>query len=114
MKARKILEDLVKAWMLYDLLDYNDPKDVNEPKDGKFLTKIAVDTFLYLGDYKKICDKVYSTSKTNADRIRAMSDEALAKELLGHRCDACENDGYCDIREQCEKEILEWLRQKSN
>ena len=50
---------------------------------------------------------------TNADRIRAMSDEKLC-EFLGHYsffemcdegCDACTYKGNCDER------LLEWLKQ---
>lgn len=80
MKARKILEELVKAWMLYDLMDDNEPKDENEPEDGKFLTNIAVDTFLYLGDYKKIYDECKALPKTNVDRIRGLSDDEMVKD----------------------------------
>ena len=59
--------------------------------------------------------------KTNADRIRAMSDEELAKFLecfgLCHHC--AEHHRLGDVRfyqdekcdEQCEQHCLEWLKQ---
>ena len=50
MTAKKILEDLVKAWMDHE-------EEEVETKDEKFLTSIAVDTLLYLrGDRKILSD----------------------------------------------------------
>lgn len=51
--------------------------------------------------------------QTNADRIRAMSDEELAKFLgeyqFADMCDeGCEN---CTYHGDCDKRILEWLKQ---
>lgn len=49
---------------------------------------------------------------TNADRIRAMSDEELASLIMGipdYPCDEKIPAGECD--EKCEKCILEWLQQ---
>ena len=52
---------------------------------------------------------------TNADRIRAMSDEELAKFLEDgfhcHRCSEWEmgEKGICDLK--CEKHCLEWLKE---
>ena len=51
--------------------------------------------------------------KTNADRIRAMSDEELTEflyqcefcDLCNEGCDACTYNGYCD------KRLLDWLKQ---
>lgn len=40
---------------------------------------------------------------TNADRIRSMSDEELAKFIIGQR--------YCDVDENSEKVFLHWLQQ---
>ena len=51
--------------------------------------------------------------QTNADRIRAMSDEELAEFLGGYQfadmCDeGCDN---CTYHGDCDKRILEWLKQ---
>ena len=50
---------------------------------------------------------------TNADRIRAMSDEELCK-FLGE-CkffDICEEGcGHCTYSGDCDKRLLEWLQQ---
>lgn len=43
--------------------------------------------------------------QTNADRIRSMSDEELAKFIVRQR--------YCDVNKNSEKVILEWLRQQT-
>ena len=53
---------------------------------------------------------------TNADRIRAMRDEELAKMLTigegGFDCSTCEGLPDCRCCEQnCEKQCLNWLRQ---
>ena len=56
--------------------------------------------------------------KTNADRIRAMSDEELADAWMKdvavcHRCvytEECECDEYVTI-EKCKEGLLEWLKQ---
>ena len=50
---------------------------------------------------------------TNADRIRAMSDEELA-EILGEymHCAGCPLRGDCNPEElPCENVLLEWLKQ---
>lgn len=50
---------------------------------------------------------------TNADRIRAMSDEELVSILMGvpdYPCDVKIPAGECD--EKCEKCILDWLRKQ--
>ena len=50
---------------------------------------------------------------TNADRIRAMSDEELCK-FLGECkfCDICvEGCDSCTYNGDCDKRLLEWLKQ---
>ena len=48
---------------------------------------------------------------TNADRIRAMTDEELAKLLNKPIGDACRKD--CDIEnDRCEDCVLEWLKER--
>ena len=55
----------------------------------------------------------HAKPKTNADRIRAMSDEELAK-AIGYRC-LCtyiqDETHFCETREECGSCILEWLKQ---
>lgn len=50
---------------------------------------------------------------TNADRIRAMTDEELCKFLGEYKfCDICEE--WCDsctYNGDCDKRLLEWLQQ---
>lgn len=53
---------------------------------------------------------------TNADRIRAMSDEELCKFLGEYKfCDICEEgcDG-CTYNGDCDKRLLEWLKQPAD
>lgn len=61
-----------------------------------------------------ICGHKKDIPQTNADRIRAMSDEELA-EYVGKIC-LCshiqyEDIGFCDNRAVCANCIVEWLRQ---
>lgn len=66
------------------------------------------------------CDMFYSEfdpidepKQTNADRIRAMNDEELAKELKGIGCPGiCRTKYREDDIEQCYKCWLDWLRQE--
>jgi hypothetical protein len=55
---------------------------------------------------------------TNADRIRAMSDEELADELMTRLvlCQYCEYQNECEndefvTAEKCREGIVEWLKQ---
>ena len=54
------------------------------------------------------------TVKTNADHIRAMSDEELAKFIpdwsYTNAC-KCDELPYVDCNNECEKCVLEWLKQ---
>lgn len=51
--------------------------------------------------------------QTNADRIRAMSDEELCKFLGEYKfCDICEEGcDSCTYNGDCDKRLLEWLKQ---
>ena len=50
--------------------------------------------------------------KTNADRIRSMSDEELAWELMLWRCEAvARHHGISSEYPDTQKTILDWLRQ---
>ena len=58
------------------------------------------------------CEKERSVDMTNADRIRAMSDEELAWELMLWRCEAAAK--YHGIESQypdTQSTILDWLQQ---
>jgi len=49
--------------------------------------------------------------QTNADRIRAMSDEELAEVLNKSVCDYyCNYTSECTLGTSCEQGILEWLK----
>ena len=52
---------------------------------------------------------------TNADRIRAMSDEELAKMMTtpggGFSCSKCREIGGGECYTNCEEQCLEWLKQ---
>ena len=50
---------------------------------------------------------------TNADRIRAMTDEELAELLRDYQCNTCDFSGFCDETDKCKEEILEWLQAES-
>ena len=69
---------------------------------------------LYLegSECDKFAQKVLSEPPTNADRIRAMSDEELAKMLwkTGRNYRAICADPVVDYREHS-AELLEWLKQ---
>ena len=55
---------------------------------------------------------------TNADRIRAMTDEKLADFICNHSCAYCpmdDCDGRMEIgRDACYKRWLDWLKQEVN
>lgn len=65
-------------------------------------------------DPKDGCTGIGYKSDTNADRIRAMSDEELAK-FIANPCECSVNpteDGYRECgNELCKKHLLEWLKQ---
>ena len=61
-----------------------------------------------------ILENVSPTDKkaTNADRIRAMSDEELAWEIMSWRCEAvARHHGISSVYPDTQKTILEWLQQ---
>lgn len=62
------------------------------------------------------CPNFGFKSNTNADRIRAMSDEELAKWLIDLQtvCECCSTEERCEfVRSEdfCRQHILEWLKQ---
>ena len=66
----------------------------------------------------RTCNGSGAKQQTNADRIRAMSDEELAKDWMRDLCvcnrcaytNECECDDYVTA-EKCKEGILEWLKQ---
>lgn len=50
---------------------------------------------------------------TNADRIRAMTDEELAELLRDYQCNTCDFIGFCGETDKCKEEIFEWLQSES-
>ena len=64
-------------------------------------------------DQPETC-KAYVPVITNADRIRAMSDEELAWELMLWRCEAvARHHGISSEYPDTQKTILEWLKQSA-
>ena len=58
------------------------------------------------------CKITTGKSQTNADRIRAMSDEELAWELMLWRCEAvARHHGISSVYPDTQKTILDWLQQ---
>ena len=55
-----------------------------------------------------VCGHKKNIPQTNADRIRAMSDEELVR-WVG--LDSCPKDAVCPLPVNCEKCWLDWLRQ---
>jgi hypothetical protein len=61
----------------------------------------------------RIAAKEALQPKTNADRIRAMSDEELCEFLGEYKfCDICEEGcDACQYSGDCDKRLLDWLKQ---
>ena len=62
----------------------------------------------------RIAAKESLQPKTNADRIRAMSDEELAKFIPDWSYTGackCDEQSYVDCNNECEKCVEEWLKQ---
>ena len=64
-------------------------------------------------DCGKDCKEWEEPIQTNADRIRAMSDEELAKFIpdwsYTPAC-KCDEKPYVDCNNECDKCVLEWLK----
>ena len=68
-------------------------------------------------DFNKMLNEALKQleKKTNADRIRAMTDEELADRIMGYiRCEACEREFHieCNPLMTCRGVWLEWLKQE--
>lgn len=61
-------------------------------------------------DLKKCATYRQKNPQTQADKIRAMSDEELA-EFINRKiaCDCC-SAKHCNSDERCEVDILQWLK----
>ena len=62
------------------------------------------------------CKDYEEPKQTNADRIRAMSDEELAEVIDGTipPCTRCVNkERYCSTTKYCRDGILEWLKSEA-
>ena len=58
------------------------------------------------------CKQYKPNYTTNADRIRSMTDEELAWELMLWRCEAvARHHGISSVYPDTQKTILEWLQQ---
>lgn len=63
------------------------------------------------GEFHQHKEKPFMPPMTNADCIRAMSDEELAWELMTWRLDAvARNHGIEGVYPDTQKEILKWLQ----
>lgn len=75
-------------------------------------------------DIRHTCNGSGKTPQTNADRIRGMSDEELAEQLLYYGFDKhCTNDPACVAmldtnaripEERCKNCALQWLKQTAD
>lgn len=83
---------------------------------GNYLAKLAQEQN-NLGTWQESIIKEDKTKQTNADRIRAMTDEELAKWMaLNTDCYYCKarKDGRCDnlTATPCGSVWLDWLKQE--
>lgn len=83
---------------------------------GKYRLQFETDNeeyFLLMQELARCCVD-HPKVKTNADRIRAMTDEELAKFIPNWSyTDACKcvEKPYVDCNNECEKCVSEWLQQ---
>ena len=74
---------------------------IHAGKDREFVCKNGVS-----------CKITMEKPQTNADRIRSMTDEELAWELMLWRCEAvARHHGISSVYPDTQKTILEWLQQ---
>ena len=102
--------------LFFDAFNENLPEDI-ELYGGRDCRKIAADEYLddksctkFELPYIDLCKCFEPIS--NADRIRNMSDEELARWLVGATvCErVCDEDEYCHGNE-CVKRVTRWLKQ---
>lgn len=83
----------------------------------KRMTECGEDAFINGAKFDPVASAQYCIGfepYTNADRIRAMSDEELAKFIpdwsYTNAC-KCDEKPYVDCNNECDKCVLEWLQQ---
>ena len=89
---------------------YAEPNNLdayNAVKRGVFCTRYNQNTAGIYG-----CDNGKSKTKTNADRIRAMSDEELAKTISGDQIYPWCTEEPCKY-DSCTDCVLAWLKQEA-
>lgn len=75
------------------------------------LSKLTVATMIWSGS--NFTEIFGNKPLTNADRIRAMTDEELAELLRDEQCNACDWQGNdCGDEAQCKADVLKWLKQE--
>ena len=67
------------------------------------------------GECDKFCSFNTREVKTNADRIRAMSDEELVEIMAHGNCGYCKIHDYCFSQKgvDCDEAWLDWLRKNA-
>ena len=102
-EAIKILEYPVKKWSM----------EWDEREDGLSYYEaldMAISALRQQEHFRDFTKKVETL--TNAQKIRAMSDEELAWELMLWRCEAvARHHGISSVYPDTQKTILEWLQQ---
>lgn len=68
----------------------------------------------FLGDLSDCCEAWKPTMRTNADRIRNMSDDELGEFLcrLNRDCYECPADNLCLVRSGYTNGMQKWLREE--
>lgn len=106
----------VRAWLLDNGIQVDAVK-MEKPPAIAYIDDRAI---CFDGNSEELLNKIssfepwYEKQLTNADRIRAMSDEELAKEfghtsLCGYIQSEC--DPFCENRAVCTNCIVDWLKQ---
>ena len=102
-EAIKILEYPVKKWSM----------EWDEREDGLSYYE-ALDMAISALRQQDVADRDVGKNEplTNAQKIRAMTDEELAWELMLWRCEAvARHHGISSVDPDTQKTILEWLQQ---
>ena len=102
-EAIKILEYPVKKWSM----------EWDEREDGLSYYE-ALDMAISALRQQDVADRDVGKNEplTNAQKIRAMTDEELAWELMLWRCEAvARHHGISSVYPDTQKTILEWLQQ---
>ena len=76
----------------------------------------ALDEFEFNGKTIRAWAETLTCPKTNADRIRAMSDQELAELFARGECGYCRIHDFCAAQENglnCEASWLDWLSQEA-